>query len=167
MTKLEELINKERIEEWAKVDLVIENFAKESNSKYGNKKIRVNGVLYDSHKEYYRHIELKILEKHGLVRDLKFHDKDDILLVVSNPDVRYFPDFTYIDKDGNKVVEDVKGMQTPDFIIKKKIVISRIRTGEYDFIYALTRKYKDGFQAFEKYSKTQTYIKPKRKRKKK
>ena len=168
MSKLKEQINKERIDAWAEADIVVEKHTEEkSTSKYGNKRLRVNGVLYDSIREYYRHLELKILEKHGLISDLRFHHSDDVLLVVSNPNVRYIPDFTYKNSEGVKVVEDVKGMQTPDFIIKKKIVISRVRTGEYDFIYKLTRKYKAGFQAFEEYSKNQTYVKPKQKRKKK
>lgn len=159
---------KDLIEAWSKADIIVSDFAKEkSESKFGNKRLRVNDVLYDSHKEYYRHLELSLLQKYGKISNLKFHDKNDVLLIISNPDVKYIPDFTYVDSDGQKVVEDVKGMQTPDFIIKKKIVVSKIRAKEYDFKFILTRKYKNGFQAFEEYSQNQTYIKPKLKRKKK
>lgn len=167
MNKLEDKIAKEREDVWAEADIIIEKYSEEkSNSKYGNKKLKVNDVLYDSQREYYRHLELEILQKYGLISDLKFHAKEDVIVICQDPLVRYIPDFTYVNKEGKKIVEDVKGMQTPDFIIKKKIVISRIRSGEYDYELILTRKYKDGFKAFEKYSKNQTYIKPKRKKKK-
>lgn len=165
MNNLEKKIKEEREKAWSEADVIIEKFAKEKSvSKYGNKKINVNGVTYDSQKEYYRHLELNILEKYGIISDVKFHDKNDVIFICENPTVRYIPDFTYIDNDGCKIMEDVKGMQTDVFIVKKKIVISRIRAGEYDFKFVLTRKYKDGFQAFEKYSKNETYIKPKRKK---
>lgn len=40
-------------------------------SKYRSKKITVDGITYDSKKEYRRHAELLLLEKSGAISDLK------------------------------------------------------------------------------------------------
>lgn len=40
-------------------------------SKYHSKKVTVNGITYDSKKEYKRHQELLLLEKAGLIKDLE------------------------------------------------------------------------------------------------
>lgn len=37
----------------------------------------------------------------------------------------YYADFVYIDKDGNKVVEDAKGVRTEAYKIKKKLMLYR------------------------------------------
>ena len=44
--------------------------------------------------------------------------------------VTYIADFTYYEH-GKKVVEDVKGMRTKDYIIKRKLL--RWRYPEYEF----------------------------------
>ncbi|NOQ50932.1 MAG: DUF1064 domain-containing protein, partial [Desulfuromonadaceae bacterium] len=36
--------------------------------------------------------------------------------------VRYIADFTYLDRNGNYVVEDSKGMKTQIFIVKQKLM---------------------------------------------
>ena len=38
--------------------------------------------------------------------------------------VTYRADFVYTDKSGNTVVEDVKGIKTKDYIIKRKLMLS-------------------------------------------
>jgi len=35
----------------------------------------------------------------------------------------YYADFDYIEKDGTHVVEDVKGMKTKEYIIKRKLML--------------------------------------------
>jgi hypothetical protein len=35
----------------------------------------------------------------------------------------YYADFDYIEKDGTHVVEDVKGMKTKEYVIKRKLML--------------------------------------------
>jgi hypothetical protein len=43
---------------------------------------------------------------------------------VTEKAVRYVADFVYIDNDtGRMVVEDTKGFRTPDYIIKRKLML--------------------------------------------
>lgn len=165
-------MNKEKFlnelkEEWANASVLVKQYSEDKvKSKYGSKRLSVNDVKYDSQNEYFRHIELLLLQKYGEISNLRFHDKIDVVYICRNPDIRYIPDFTYNDKSGNFIIEDVKGIQTPDFIIKKKIMISKIRNGELNAQLILTRKLKDGFIIFEEYSQFQSYIKPKKIKKK-
>ena len=42
-----------------------------NSRKYRNKKVEVDGILFDSKKEANRYMELKLLEKAGEITDLK------------------------------------------------------------------------------------------------
>lgn len=86
------------------------------------------GNTYDSEKERHRHAELLLLEKAGEIRDLKRQVKFELIpsqmyngKVVERP-VRYIADFTYIENDFI-VVEDVKGMRTKEYILKRKMML--------------------------------------------
>ena len=37
----------------------------------------------------------------------------------------YIADFVYMDKDGQQVVEDTKGVRTKEYIIKRKLMLHR------------------------------------------
>lgn len=81
-------------------------------SKYINKKVWFEGVLFDSMKELARYKELLLLKKQGLITDLKL--QHTFVLVPSvrlkgkkKPDVKYIADFVYIE-NGQLVVEDAK-----------------------------------------------------------
>ena len=37
----------------------------------------------------------------------------------------YIADFVYTDKDGNTIVEDAKGVRTPEYKIKRKLMLYR------------------------------------------
>lgn len=163
-----ERIDKLRKDKWMMADVILQEYKdeKKNKNKYGNRRLKIDGYSYDSAEEFYRHLELKILEEEGIISNLKFHASEDSLLLVENPNVRYYPDFSYTNSNGVKVVEDVKGMQTDVFKIKKKIVISKLNNGEYNFLFILTRRYKDGFKAFESYAKGYQYKKTKNRRRK-
>ncbi len=91
-------------------------------NKYGNKKVEVDGILFDSKKEAARYGELKLLEKAGRIEDLKLQVPFE--LIPSQPDekgVKYIADFVYLE-DGRTVVEDTKGFRTKDYIIKRKLM---------------------------------------------
>lgn len=90
-------------------------------SKYGNRKTEVDGRLFDSKREANRYSELLLLEKAGEISDLVCQAPFDV--VVNNKHICYYKaDFQYITKEGETVVEDVKGVRTDVFILKKKLV---------------------------------------------
>lgn len=101
----------------------VEDYLKtQKKNKYGNTKVEVDGITFDSKKEAARYGELKLLEKAGVIEDLKLQVPFE--LIPSSPDekaVKYIADFVYIE-DGRTVVEDTKGFKTKDYIIKRKLM---------------------------------------------
>jgi hypothetical protein len=99
-----------------------------SVSKYGNKKTVVDGVAYDSAKEARRGAELRLLERAGLITDLCRQVKFELLpaqrrngKLIERP-VNYVADFVYRE-NGEEVVEDVKGLRTKEYVIKRKLML--------------------------------------------
>ena len=129
--------------------------------KYNNTKVETDGIKYDSKKESQRNAYLELMQKQGLISDLKrqvvfeliptiYEDKvvhlktkDKIVQRVAQKAVTYKADFTYI-KDGQLVVEDVKASASyaaldKTFILKEKmmryfhgIVIKRVYKANAD-----------------------------------
>ena len=95
-------------------------------NKYRNRKTIVDGIKFDSKAEANRYIELKMLEKAGYIKQLKLQPKFTLQeSYKSNKGqtvraITYKADFTYF-QDGKNVVEDVKGMETKEFKLKKKL----------------------------------------------
>lgn len=90
-------------------------------SKYGNKRTEVDGITFDSAKEAARYKELKILERAGAVKNLTLQPKYSI--IVNDMKIcDYVADFTYQTRLGETKVEDVKGMKTPAYRLKKKLM---------------------------------------------
>lgn len=97
-------------------------------SKYHNKKIEVDGMKFDSKKEYKRFIELQELEKKGIIRNLERQKK--FCIVPKTETVKrarfYLADFYYIDENGWKVIEDVKSPCTakePLYRLKRDLIL--------------------------------------------
>lgn len=114
--------------------------------KYGNKKITVNGQVFDSKKEYKRYCDLSLLERAGEITNLQ--RQVPFLLIpeqrapstevykkgsragqpkpgpVLERKVVYIADFVY-QENGETVVEDAKGMRTKEYIIKRKLLLYR------------------------------------------
>ena len=98
-------------------------------SKYSNTKH--NG--YDSKREARRADELKLLEKAGEITSLQEQVPYELIpsqyRIVDGKRrcieraMKYIADFQYVDKDGNTVVEDVKGFRTEVYRIKKKLML--------------------------------------------
>lgn len=110
--------------------------------KYNNKKVIVNGIKFDSKKEAKRYKELSLFEKAGVISDLQMQVK--FLLIPSQYEIverygkkgnklqsgtkcvekecSYFADFVYY-RNGEQVVEDTKGFKTPEYIIKRKLML--------------------------------------------
>lgn len=113
-------------------------------NKYYSKKISVDGMIFDSKKEFKRWNELQLLEKSGRIRDLKRQVKFVLIPAQREPDTRgpkggirhgkllerevsYLADFVYEERgeylNWHTVVEDVKGVRTKEYIIKRKLML--------------------------------------------
>lgn len=96
-------------------------------NKYRNQKIIHDGIKFDSKKEFSRYLDLKLLAKAGKISYLELQ-KPFVLIDKSKYGraIVYKADFVYYDNDLNKlVVEDVKGMRTPVYRLKKRIMAER------------------------------------------
>lgn len=99
-------------------------------SKFNAKKTTVDGFTFDSKREAARYGELKLLERAGKIRDLQRQVRVELVPPFNCNGqhfrgIYYVIDFTYTDADGNIVWEDVKGMKTSVYLIKRKLVAYR------------------------------------------
>ncbi len=116
--------------------LTVEQFralAEKQKSGSGKKKSKYHAEKcngYDSKKEYYRAQQLKLWLKAGVISELR--EQVVFLLIpsqinsegIEEKPVRYKADFVYIDNStGQMVVEDTKGYRTPEYIIKRKLML--------------------------------------------
>lgn len=101
-------------------------YGRRFGAKYGNTKVEVDGVPFDSKREATRWQELRLLERAGEISDLRRQVRYELVpkLPGERP-VDYIADFVYRDKNGNEVVEDVKGVRTPVYVIKRKLMLWR------------------------------------------
>lgn len=83
-----------------------------------------------SRKEHRRASELELMQRAGLISGLR--EQVPYELVPAQRDaaghvveraVRYVADFVYVDGGGNLVVEDTKGVRTPEYVIKRKLML--------------------------------------------
>ena len=99
----------------------------EKKSKYGANKTIYDGIKFDSQREANRYAELKLLEKAGRIENLQLqviYELQPAFEFLGNKirAINYVADFVYFDKRTNEtVVEDVKGMKTPVYKLKKKL----------------------------------------------
>lgn len=102
-------------------------------SKYRNKKVTVDGILFDSMREARRYGELMLLQKGGYISDLRLqvpyelipNQRDSSGKVIEHK-VRYIADFVYWDNQKKQtVVEDVKSeaTKTDVYRLKKKLML--------------------------------------------
>ena len=98
---------------------------KRSRSKYRNKKTTINGITFDSKWESERYLYLKSLEKAGRIKDLELQPRYNIL-VNDQKICAYVADFKYNKENADgiweHIVEDAKGVETPEFKLKKKLM---------------------------------------------
>jgi hypothetical protein len=98
-------------------------------SKYNNVKVVVDGEEYDSEREYKRCCELRLLERAGVIKNLR----RQVEFVIA-PSVKlhgrqhcarkYIADFVYTDERGNEVVEDCKGHRTEMYLFKRHLMMA-------------------------------------------
>lgn len=84
-------------------------------SKYGAKRTVVDGISFMSKLEAKRYSQLKLMEKGKVISDLKLQPRFPLVAGIT-----YVADFSYIEA-GAEVIEDVKGVETEVFRIKKKL----------------------------------------------
>lgn len=99
-------------------------------NKYRNKKMVLNGKVYDSKKEMMRAIQLRQMEKTGLISDLQ----EQVRFTLQEPfvnnygkkirEICYIADFVY-NENGKQIVEDCKGIRTDVFKLKHKMFEKR------------------------------------------
>ena len=94
-------------------------------SKYRNKKTQIGMYVFDSIAESKRYKELALLEKAGQIKGLELQPQ--FLLQEgfkkngkTYRKIEYIADFMYIE-NGKVIIEDVKGMETDVFKLKRKL----------------------------------------------
>lgn len=87
----------------------------------------LDGIVFASKMEMNRYSQLKLLEKAGEIKDLQLQPRFELLPAFERNGrhfqaITYVGDFSYWDSATKKrVVEDVKGVETPIFLIKQKL----------------------------------------------
>ena len=102
--------------------------------KYGNRKVIVDNIAFDSKAEGEMYRDLKLLEKGNLIKNLELQPKFVLQRKFTNNNgekiraITYTADFRFFDvKKGRVRVIDCKGFKTKEYRIKKKL---------FDFIYS-------------------------------
>ena len=98
-------------------------------NKYHAKVTEIDGIRFDSQAEARRYVALKSMERSGEIIGLKIHPR----YILQSPFIRdgrrereitYEGDFSYV-KDNRLVVEDVKGLKTDLYKVKRKMFMYR------------------------------------------
>jgi hypothetical protein len=94
--------------------------------KYNNKKIEIHGFKFDSQKEAKRYNDLNMMANVGVITNLRLQVPFE-LIPAQKGGIRneramvYVADFVYVE-NGKTVIEDVKGMLTDVYRIKRKMM---------------------------------------------
>ena len=98
--------------------------AKPKRSKYGNKKVTVDGIRFDSKREAEYYAALKLREKAGEVIGVELQRPFALLGNNGMLIATYKADFCFWDNVADRFrVIDVKGVETKDFKLKKKMML--------------------------------------------
>lgn len=99
------------------------------SNKFGSRKVTTaTGQTFDSVREYRRFCELNLMQRAGVISNLKCQVKYELIPSqrvdgrVVEKACTYIADFVY-KKDGQTVVEDAKGHKTEVYRIKKKLML--------------------------------------------
>jgi hypothetical protein len=104
-------------------------------SKYGNRKVTHDGITFDSVKEYNRYLVLRAKQAAGIISHLetqpkfKLYGRNGAPVLIRSARYKngrhavWKGDFAYFCSERNKrICEDVKGVRTQVFILKRAIV---------------------------------------------
>ena len=95
-------------------------------NKYHSKKTVVDGIQFDSANEAKRYTRLRDMQEAGEIEGLRLQVPFELLPSfecegVKYRGMKYIADFVYY-RNGVRVVEDVKGVKTPEYKLKKKLM---------------------------------------------
>jgi len=105
------------------------NFYYRPSNKYKAKKTVIDGIEFASKHEAERYLFLKNLKVAGQITDLQLQKRFELIPnqyidgKLIEHKVSYVADFTYISKVDGLHVEDAKGIKTPQYIIKRKLML--------------------------------------------
>lgn len=97
-------------------------------SKYRSRKVVQNGIQFDSAKEARRWAILEQWAKIGAITDLRRQVAFELIPKQRRADGKaeracsYVADFSYVE-NGQTITEDVKGMKTREYVIKRKLML--------------------------------------------
>ena len=111
-------------------------------NKYHSRKITVDGICFDSQREAQRYCELVLLQRAGKITNLERQKTYELIPAqyetyprlgkngqklkdgrrCIEKAVTYVADFVYL-QDGQLIVEDAKGVKTPEYVIKRKLML--------------------------------------------
>ena len=89
-------------------------------SKFGNVRTTVDNIVFDSKAEARRYSELMLLFRAGVIRNLELQPEFPFVLNGKKL-FTYRADFAYFEGE-KRIVEDVKGVKTPVYRLKKKLI---------------------------------------------
>ena len=96
---------------------------KPKKSTYGAVKTEIDGIMFDSKHEAKRYQELRLLEQAGEITNLRLQVPFELIPKSKHGmPIRYIADFTYNDQSGQLIVEDAKGVKTPVYRLKRRIM---------------------------------------------
>ncbi len=89
-------------------------------SKYGAIKTEYDGRVFASKLEARYAAEYCMLKRAGEIVELEFQP---VIILVPKPNlIKYIPDFLIVWKNGNEEYVDAKGMESPAFRLKKRLM---------------------------------------------
>ena len=92
-------------------------------SKYRNIKVELNGIHFDSKKEAAQYKKYLLLKKVGEITDFQMQVRYD--LAINGVKLGFYKaDFVVTWKSGLVRVVDVKGIRTPVYILKRKLMLA-------------------------------------------
>lgn len=97
-------------------------------NKYNAKQVEYDGYRFDSKMEFDRYLMLKQWQEEGEISDLEVHPRWDLSTIELDTGNKkkvcvYEADFRFKEHGERSVVEDVKGVRTALFRLKKKWMI--------------------------------------------
>lgn len=103
-------------------------------NKFGAQKTVVDGISFDSRAEARRYSQLLILQRvgdiAGLTRQVAYVLAPSVKFegaTRAKPALRYIADFVYSETASGKIIcEDVKGVITPVFALKRHLMLSQL-----------------------------------------
>lgn len=93
-----------------------------ARSKYGNRKVVIDGITFASEKEGRKYVDLKTLQHAKQISGLKLQPKFQMRVWPDGKVIGFYKaDFEYVE-NGKRIVMDVKGFKTAIYKLKKKHV---------------------------------------------